>query len=249
MTDAVPLPSFVIVGAQKSGTRWLRYNLGLHPDVFTPDVEPNFFIDERADTAEGVQWYRSFFEGWAGEPVVGEATPAYMIWHHDPARSAARLQRWMPEAKVLAILRDPVERFRSAVVHHIRKGRLAPDVDVMALAKPTPDPDDRLSLVTGGWYASSLRPYFDRFGDGVLVVLTDDAATDPEGLYARTLAHLGLPAIDPPDGLGEVRFSNRPEGADDLDPDDRRRLAELFASEIDDLEAMIGRDLSAWRAP
>ena len=88
---------------------------------------------------------------------------------------------------------------------------------------------------------------FDRFGDRVLVVLTDDAAADPEGLYARALAHLELPAIDPPDGLGEVRFSNRPDGADGIAPDDRRRLYELFAAEIDELEAMTGRDLTAWR--
>src|SRR5262245_29223633 len=113
--DPGPLPTFVIVGAQKSGTRWLRYNLGLHPEVFTAPVEPNFFIDDRADEPEGLAWYRSHFEGWAGEPIVGEAAPAYMMWHHDPDLSAARVQRVLPEARVIAILRNPIDRAQSAL--------------------------------------------------------------------------------------------------------------------------------------
>jgi hypothetical protein len=249
MTEtSAPLPTFVIIGAQKSGTRWLRYNLGRHPDVYTADVEPNFFIDDRADDPTGAEWYRSHFATWSGEPIVGEATPAYMIWHHDPDRSAARMQRWIPDARVVAILRDPVDRFRSAVIHHIKKGRLDPGVDPLTLALPKPPPGDRLSLVTGGWYAASLRPYVDRFGDQLLVVLTDDARDDPAGLYRRVLAHIGAPAADGPPDLDAVRFSNEPTaGVEPFDPATRARLYELYAAEIDALERLIGRDLSAWR--
>jgi hypothetical protein len=249
MSDDPPLPTFVIIGAQKSGTRWLRYNLGLHPDVFAPDTEPNFFIDERADAPDGLAWYQEQFAGWDGEPIVGEATPAYMIRHHDPARCADRIQRWIPDVRLLAILRNPVDRLCSAVVHHVRKGRLAPGTDPLVLLER----DERelferpLSLVEGGRYAESLEPYLDRFGDQLLVVLNDDLI-QPEAVYERALAHIGARPHAPPPGLGEVRFSNAAAGrAPALSPTERARLYELYADDIDRLEVLIGRDLSGWR--
>lgn len=249
-TAEVPLPDFVIIGAQKSGTRWLRYNLGLHPDIFTAPVEPNFFIDVRSDEPRDLAWYRSHFEGWRGERLVGEATPAYMIWHHDPDRSARRMHDLLPDAAPIAILRNPIDRAFSAVVHHIRKGRLPPDADLMSLARAPRDPADRLSLITGGWYAASLEPYRQRYGDRLLVILHDDVVTDPRATYARVLAHLGADPTFAPTDLDAVRFTNQTEdareGPQPLTPAERRELFAQFADDVRDLEQMLDRDLSSW---
>jgi hypothetical protein len=245
-----PLPTFVIIGAQKSGTRWLRYNLGLHPDIYTAPVEPNFFIDERADPPEDLDWYRSHFDGWSGEPIVGEATPAYMMWHHDPALSAARLQRVLPHAQLLAILRNPIDRANSALVHHIKKGRLPAEADLMVEAERAGDPGDRLSLIAGGWYAASLQSFADRFGDGLLVVLQDDVVSDPEAVYRAALRHVRATDDFVPPDLDAVRFSNRPAEADgprpELTPEQRAALWPRFADDVRRLEDLLHRDLSCW---
>ena len=86
-----PLPTFLIIGAQKSATRWLRDNLGSHPEIFTAPTEVGFFHLPRRYRELGVDWYRSKFDGWAGEPIVGESTPGYMmLWNH-PHEVAARI--------------------------------------------------------------------------------------------------------------------------------------------------------------
>jgi hypothetical protein len=248
--EKVPLPTFVIVGAQKSGTRWLRYNLGLHPDIYTAAVEPNFFIDERADGPAGLEWYRSYFDGWAGEPIIGEATPAYMMWHHDPARSAERVRLVLPEARLLAILRNPIDRAQSALIHHIKKGRLPPDADLMAEARKAGDPDDRLSLVAGSWYSASLRPYAERFGEALLVLIHDDVSRAPATVYAAALRHVGASDDFVPADIDAVRFSNQPSESDGpttpLTDDQRAELWTYFADDVKQLEQLIDRDLSFW---
>ena len=78
--DHGALPTFVIIGAQKCATRWLRMNLGKHPDIYTARSELAFWNTEKRVERLGLDWYRHQFEGRKGEPIVGEATPGYMIW-------------------------------------------------------------------------------------------------------------------------------------------------------------------------
>ena len=104
----LPLPNFLVIGAQKSATRWLRLNLGRHPEVFTADHEIGFFNDIGRYDGAGPQWYREQFSGWAGEPHVGEATPGYMFWRHHPDRLAARIDETLPGVRLIAILRSEV---------------------------------------------------------------------------------------------------------------------------------------------
>ena len=66
MEPLAPLPTFLIIGAQKSATRWLRLNMGLHPSVFTAGREIEFFNNHTRFEAEGVEWYREQFSGWSG---------------------------------------------------------------------------------------------------------------------------------------------------------------------------------------
>lgn len=243
-----PLPTFLIIGAQKSATRWLRLNLGLHPDVYSAPGELEFFNNtERAE--QGVASYRAQFEGWSGEPYVGEATPGYMFWRHDPRVIARRIRHTVPDVRLIAILRNPVDRAHSAVVHHIEGGSLPPGAQVMDVVRRTPPERDPLGIVSGGWYAASLEPYVELFGDQLLVLLHDDADDDPRGVYDQALRHVG-PAPDfVPAELERVRFSyqQRPsaEGRE-LTLDERRELYEFFADDIRKLEKMTGRDLSLW---
>ena len=133
-----PLPTFLIIGAQKSATRWLRYNLGLHPEVFVAETELQFFNDEGRFHSYGLSWYRSQFDDSAREPVLGEATPGYMFWRHRPELCAERIHTVIPEVRLIAILRNPIDRAQSAMVHHIARGTLAPDSSLVDLVRRTP---------------------------------------------------------------------------------------------------------------
>jgi hypothetical protein len=255
--DRIPAPTFVIIGAQKSATRWLRLNLGRHPEVFTPDVEPSFFNTPRYE--RGFECYRTFFDGWNGEPIVGEATPGYMIWRHRPELVAERIDRDLPDVRLLAILRDPVDRLYSAFIHHMRRKRIDPEMDLLELVRATPPDRDPLQLVAGGWYASSLKPYFDRFGSRLQVSLNDDAKRDPRAVYEGALAHIGVEPGFEPERLDEIVFSRAApaesrywregDGRRSLTSAERAALLPYFSEEIDRLEDLLQRDLTTWKKP
>ncbi len=245
----LPLPTFLIIGAQKSATRWLRLNLGLHPDVFSASRELEYFNNRDRTEQQGAGWYRSQFDGWSGESFVGEATPGYMFWRHDPRVVAERIRATVPEVRLIAILRNPVDRAQSAVVHHIEGGSLAPDAQVIDVVRRTPPELDPLGIVSGGWYAASLEPYQEYFGDQLLVLLHDDADDDPRGVYDQALRHVGPAADFAPPELERVRFSYQQRlavGPRELTLDERRELYEFFAEDIRKLEKMTGRDLTLW---
>jgi hypothetical protein len=117
--------------------------------------------------------------------------------------------------------------------------------------RSTPPERDRLGIVTGGWYAASLEPYVEHFGDRLLVRLHDDADEDPRGVFNAALRHIGaVPDFVPPE-LERVRFSYQQQGPGGaverrLSLDERRELYAYFAADVARLEAMLGRDLSLW---
>lgn len=246
--DPPPLPTFLIIGAQKSATRWLRSHLGEHPDVFTSGAEISYFNHE-GRYALGPDWYRSQFRAWAGEPIVGESTPGYLMWRHDPRVIAERIRATVPDVRLIAVVRDPVDRAASAAVHHQRHERIRPSASLVDLAFDVDAATDRLGIVAGGWYASSLKPFVDLFGAQLLLLLHDDVRDQPVATYRRTLEHIGASDTFMPDDLAEMRYSNRTSGDGTPSPLERKQLQSLYAEEISRLEAMFDRDLASWRAP
>jgi hypothetical protein len=196
--------------------------------------------------------YREQFEGWAGEPIVGEATPGYMFWKHHPDRCSERMRKVVPKARLIAILRNPIDRANSAMVHHIASGALPAKSDLVNLVKRTPPERDRLGLISGGWYAASLEPYLEAFGDQLLVVFQEDIEGDARAFYRRVADHIGATREFVPPDLEAVRFSyvQRPGFVPDRIPAltvrQRRKLYKYFADDVAKLEKMLGRDLSSW---
>jgi hypothetical protein len=251
-SSELPLPTFLIIGAQKCATRWLRFNLGLHPDVFAASTELSFFNNGPRYNDLGVDWYRDQFAGWSGEPVVGEATPGYMFCRHRPYICCERIREVVPDVRLIAILRNPIDRARSAMIHHIGSSGLPKDSDLLELVEQTPPERDKLGLVSGGWYAESLEPYRETFGDKLLVLLHDDIDADASAFYRRAADHVGATREFVPPELAEVRFSYRQRPGIDrteiapLTIERRRKLYEYFADDLSKLEKMLGRDLSMW---
>ncbi|MCW8141159.1 MAG: sulfotransferase [Planctomycetota bacterium] len=108
----MPLPNFLIGGTEPAGLNFLFSCLRQHPAVYLPPFlqpEPNFFSKE-AEHARGLEHYeRRYFHAWAGQPAVGEKSGRYLFSADAPARIRAAL----PGARLIFILRDPVERAHS----------------------------------------------------------------------------------------------------------------------------------------
>jgi hypothetical protein len=252
---SMPLPRFLIIGAQKSATRWLRANLGAHPEIFTAGRELSFFNKSRFN--QGLQLYLKDFEGWNGEPIVGEATPGYMMWNDHPTKTASRIQETLPRVRLTAILRNPVDRTYSAFIHHVRRGRIPANADLLKWVRSVDPEHDKQGLITGGWYATSLAPYVEIFGERLKVFLHDEAVNDPRWLYDRVLEHVGASADFLPASIEQVRFSNERFQADQYtDSEGKRRsltsserieLYAYFHEDLKRLEELLGRDLSIWK--
>ena len=119
--SASPLPDFVVIGAMKAGTTSLFHYLEAHPQIFMPSVkEADFFVEE-LNWSRGVDWYRRQFRGAGSALAVGEASPAYTkypLYAGVPERMASVI----PRARLIYLVRDPIERIRSHYEHCVMVG-------------------------------------------------------------------------------------------------------------------------------
>ena len=126
----MPSPNFFIIGAQKAGSSWLAANLGEHPDVYVAGPEIHYF-DKDFNYARGIEWYESHFADAGGASRVGEKTPDY-LWAEGQGCEGhmpdvhKKLHGAYPDAQLIVVLRNPVERAVSAVNHIVRSLRISP---------------------------------------------------------------------------------------------------------------------------
>lgn len=169
------LPNFLIIGAAKSGTTSLYEQLRRHPDVCMPTrrwKEPTFF-SERAQGrwARGMHWYRSLFSHHRGERAVGEASTSYTkapVYGDAPAKIASVL----PDARLIYLVRDPVDQVVSHYCHMVFHDGLRLPFDRAVVEKPF--------LVDAARYAFQLAPYLQRFPrERILVVPFERYVADP----------------------------------------------------------------------
>jgi hypothetical protein len=198
----------------------------------------------------GLEWYADQFEGRNGEPIVGEATPGYMFWRHHPEQVAKRMKSHRPDLKVIAILRNPIDRAQSALMHQIRRQRIPAGSRLVDVVRERGAPESEwFCLVSAGWYAASLTPYVEHFGNQLLVLFHDDVMANPARPFRAALEHVGAdPGFTPPD-LSRVVFSNQRGRAgrkNQLTSADRVELWEYFRDDVARLEQMFGVDLAHW---
>jgi hypothetical protein len=252
MPSLVPLPTFLIIGAQKSGTRWLRSSLGEHPSIYSAPTELEFF---NHNFEQGFSWYLERFAGWDGEPVLGEATPGYMFFRERPDVQAARIEGLIPDVRLIAILRNPMDRARSAFIHHLRRGLIPEDADPVEWLENTPPRQDRLGIITGGWYAACLEPYLERFGPSLRIFIYDDVERDPSGVFKAACQHVGAPVDFVPEDIerrtnsGEAVLTETNPDAPILAARDdlRSALYGHYEEDIAKLEEITGLDFNIWR--
>jgi hypothetical protein len=187
---------------------------------------------------------------------VGEASPGYLFHPLAPER----VRETVPDARLVALLRDPVDRALSHYHHEVALGRepLSFEDALDAEDERTRGEAERLTrepeyfshawwdytYVARGRYAEQLERWFEVFPrEQLLVLATEELAADTAGAYARVLRFLGVEPYD----LDEYPRVYRQEYGQ-MRPETRRRLADTFAEPNRRLSALLGRDLR-WTAP
>lgn len=243
-----PLPDFLVIGAQKAGTTALYAYLRWHPGITGPSWKEVSFFDRH--WWRGETWYRGQFPLRTRGRLVGEASPSYLF--HPLA--AERARALVPETRLVAILRDPVERAYSQYQHEVALGRepLSFEDALAAEEERTRGEVERLvadpryfghawwdhTYAARGLYAEQLERWLAVYPrEQLLVLTTEELGERTAETYAAVLRFLGAA----PHALERYpRVFDR-----DYPPmrtETRAALAERFAEPNRRLEALLGRE-------
>ena len=274
VTAAVrPLPDYLVIGAKRAGTTSFYFTLLEHPGVLPMfptarwlpkqrDGKGPHFFDSHYDA--GLSWYRGHFPSVLtrrmaararGPVVTGEASPYYLYHPLAPARAA----RDLPDAKLVVLLRDPVERTFSHWKEQRRNGveTLGFEEALAAESERTAGEEERL-LADPSWrsfaheqqsyaaqseYDRGLARWLEHYDrDALLVLASEEYYADPSGARDQVAAFLGLPPAAP----APARVLNAAPGT--MDAATRRRLVERFAPSVAQVERLTGRTFP-WQRP
>lgn len=163
-------PTFIIIGAQKSGSTWLSEALKTNKDVFVVSNEVHFFNKDE-NYLKGLAWYRSLFTGAINEKVIGEKTPDYFQLPSEGINIAKRIKNDLGEIKLIVILREPKERALSAIKHQIRMGRIAPSLSLNEIIQKRDDIIKKYKIYDYSKYDEILEYYKTVFSEASIKVL------------------------------------------------------------------------------
>lgn len=250
------LPSFLIIGAAKSGTTSLYSYLGQHPNLIRGYSQEVHFFDggldpNRDDFARGERWYRKHFpliDDMGDADQTFESSPLY-IYH---PLAAERMYRLLPRVRLIALLRNPIERAISHYFHERRHGReplelgqaLAAEEARLQPALARGDFKDvafiHLSYKRRGLYGEQIQRFRQYFpADQMMIVNHEQLFADPHAGLRRIFAFLG---VDPDFVVPALRPHNVGSNRQDVDAAIYRKLDAYFAPHNRKLYDLIGTD-------
>lgn len=172
------MPNFLVIGAPKAGTSALYYYLKQHPEIYmSPVKEPHFFTFENEQvncfgpgdrerlrgTTTSLEEYVKLFDQVSGEIAIGEASTTYL----GSPKAPERIKYYLPEVKLIAILRNPVDAGYASFLHLLRDG----DETITDFAQALQEEEKRIAknwdglwqYKTRGFYYAQVKRYFDLF--------------------------------------------------------------------------------------
>ena len=175
-------PDFIIIGAMKSATSTLHVQLSHQPGFWMSEPkEPNFFSDEVV-WAKGLAWYAGLFDQAPAGHLRGESSTHYTKLPDYPS-TLARMREHVPDARLIYVMRHPIDRLISHYMHGWLDTSMSGDIDQAVQKYP--------QLVGYGRYAMQLRPFLETFGpDRVLPVFFEHLTLQPQAELERVCRFL-----------------------------------------------------------
>jgi hypothetical protein len=236
------LPAFIVIGTMKGGTSSLHHYFSRHPEIcMSAAKEPNFFVEAR-NFGKGLGWYRSLFADQT--KVCGEASPAYSKRHQHQG-VPERLHDALPHVKLIYVLRDPIDRIVSHYLHNRIVGRETRSLAAAVAAKSYRNNYVRTSMY--GFQLAAFLPYFPL--ERILIATSEALKAQRAETLKSMFRFIG---VDPHYAAGEFdRLVNQTPLAEVSEPaalvrEDRDRLAEHLAPDIEELRALTGQRFAHW---
>lgn len=243
------LPDFLIIGAQRCGTTSLYRLLCCHPGVTAAEYKEIHYFDWSFD--KSLAWYRSCFPDPDERTLTGEATPSYMFY----PRNAQRIAQTLPDIRLIAMLRNPVNRAYSQYRQQLRKDqetlsfekalvaeeeRLAQAVREGTVDRPSIN-HRRFSYFSRGLYAEQLESFLEIFGNRLLILKSEDFYEDPQAVLRQVQQFLRLPEHPLSHSRGDhFNLGKYPP----MSPNTREYLAAAFEPHNEKLYRMVGRNFN-----
>lgn len=196
---------FLLIGAQKSGTTSLWKHIAAHPQIFVPATKEVEFFSDPQRFEQGLDWYwNTYFSGAPDAACKGEATTQYMMFPEVPGR----IHDTFPRVKLLALLRNPIDRayshYRMSVMRGYETRSFEDCVDTLQSRSDGGDGalDIHRDYLRFGEYGRILEGYLARFDAGQFnVVFTEMLEADPARLTRNVYEFLGVDTDYCPDNL------------------------------------------------
>lgn len=201
------MPNFLLIGAPKAGTSALYAYLSQHPQVYmSPVKEPHFFMlenekvnfqgpgdqDRFRHSVHQLKDYKNLFAGVADEIAIGEASTTYL----GSEKASRRIKKYIPEAKLIAILRNPVDAAYASFLHLIRDGNESIADFSKALAAEPERTQNNWGLMwryqQKGFYYEQLKRYFELFDrQQIKVFIYEEFERNPELIMEDMFTFVG----------------------------------------------------------
>ena len=173
--------NFIGLGAQKSGTSWAYACLYEHPEICAPIKEIHFF--SRPRYVQGLQWYENHFRKCNVKKIKGEFSTSYLYSQEAPER----IHTNYPNAKLIAILRNPDDRAVSQYRNSIKSGEITEAISFTQFAAR------EASVIEQGRYCEQLERYQKYFQKNqMLVLIYEDIKKDPQAFMQSIYRFLGV---------------------------------------------------------
>lgn len=202
------MPNFLLIGAPKAGTSALYAYLSQHPQVYmSPVKEPHFFMlenekvnfqgpgdqDRFRRSVHQLGDYKKLFAGVTDEIAIGEASTTYL----GNEKASRRIKKYIPEAKLIAILRNPVDAAYASFLHLVRDGNESIADFAKALAAEPERTQNNWGLMwryqQKGFYYKQLKPYFELFDrQQIKIFIYEEFERNPELVMKDMFAFVGV---------------------------------------------------------
>ena len=232
------LPDFLIIGAQKSGTSALYHNLNKHPSIYLPrsdgKIEIHFFSQGK-QWRRGVEWYKSHFIH--PDCLQGEKTPEYLV----RTKCHERMHRTVPNAKLIILLRNPIDRAYSQWNHFNQAYKKSKQWGWKLVDFETAITSNR-DMIKRGEYIDQIKhllAFYNR--NQIHISIAEKMKKDLGTEIGKVLSFLNMAPAD-------IRYENRHERTypAPMNRDVRKQLSSHYQSFNDRLFDFLGYSVPEW---
>ena len=178
------LPNFLVIGAPKCATTALCQHLDMHPEIFISKPKETFFFSYDDMYAKGIKWYENIFSSVTTEKAIGDGTTVYSQTQTFP-NTLDRIIKHVPDAKIIYVVRHPIQRIQSHWVEMYSQGLTMEDFNSAVINDP--------QYIDASLYFYQLNQYLKHFSEeNILILFYEDIKDNFSRELSKVFSFLGV---------------------------------------------------------